>query len=370
MDGRGIERWLRLFFLSLSLSFSRHLSLNLFSVYLPIYLSICLSICLSIYLLYLCFCLSVHLSICPSVHLSIHPSIHPSTHPPIHPSTHPPIHPSTHPPIHPPTHPSIHPSIHLSVSTCQSVHLSHAMLLVCLSIYPFIHASTCPSIRLFKSRSWQLQNEASLRDSRNASSQLRNDEVLRDFLNFEVDSIKNEAILRDFLQKWKVACRADDLVPMHFAIFPVHLSKLLRLPRKSDARSYEVLHLSRKIMSANLKIWCSKMHPVSWNQRPDPNISDEDVSCIAPATRNALSQILCKCPMRAIVFESAAGRTRLTHFCQGAKSIGPATQNRIRTWKIARERQFLTLLTSKCASRHNGVHFVSTSQLPKVVRDR
>jgi len=67
-------------------------------------------------------------------------------------------------------------------------------------------------------------------------------------------NIKNEAILRDFLQKWKVACNADGLVPMSLAIFPAHLSKLLRLPRKSDARSYEVLHLSRKIISANLKI--------------------------------------------------------------------------------------------------------------------
>ena len=38
--------------------------------------------------------------------------------------------------------------------------------------------------------------------------------------------------------------------------------------------------------------------------------------------------------------------------------------------KVVRDRQFLTLLTSKCASRHNGVHFFDTfSQLPKVVRD-
>jgi len=70
----------------------------------------------------------------------------------------------------------------------------------------------------------------------------------------KVDNIKNEAILRDFLQKWKAECRADGLVPMRFAISPIHLSKLLRLPRKSDARSYEVLHLLRKIISANLKI--------------------------------------------------------------------------------------------------------------------
>ena len=86
---------------------------------------------------------------------------------------------------------------------------------------------------------------------------------------FEVQDIKYERILRDFLQKWKVECRADRLVPMRFAIFPVHLSKVLRLPRKIDARSYEVLHLSRKIILANLHIWYSKMQPLSGNQHPD-----------------------------------------------------------------------------------------------------
>ena len=43
------------------------------------------------------------------------------------------------------------------------------------------------------------------------------------------------------------------------------------------------------------------------------------------------------------------------------------------TSKKAQNPQFLTLLTSKCASRHNGVHFLdtfSTSEPPKVVRDR
>ena len=37
--------------------------------------------------------------------------------------------------------------------------------------------------------------------------------------------------------------------------------------------------------------------------------------------------------------------------------------------KVVRTPSVLYILTSKCASRHNGVHF-STSQLPKVVRDR
>ena len=54
---------------------------------------------------------------------------------------------------------------------------------------------------------------------------------------FEHDNVKNETILRDFFQKWKGACSGDGLVPMRFVILPVHLSKLLRLPRKNDARS-------------------------------------------------------------------------------------------------------------------------------------
>ena len=86
---------------------------------------------------------------------------------------------------------------------------------------------------------------------------------------FELDNIKNKASLRDFLQIWKVECSADGLVSMRFAIFPLHLSKVQRLPRKIDARSYEVLHLSCKIVLANLQIWCFKMQPISGNQRLD-----------------------------------------------------------------------------------------------------
>ena len=78
---------------------------------------------------------------------------------------------------------------------------------------------------------------------------------------FQVDNIKNKAILRGFLQKWKIECRVDGLVPMRFVVFPLHLPKVSRLPRKSDARSYKVLHLSRKIILANLQIECFKMQP-------------------------------------------------------------------------------------------------------------
>ena len=130
---------------------------------------------------------------------------------------------------------------------------------------------------------------------------------------FEVDNIKNEAILRDFLQKWKVECRADGLVPMRFAIFPLHPSKVLRLPLKSDARWYEVLHLSPKIISANLKIWCSKMQPLSGNQRPDLLTTLMNMSLVLRLPRKMhLLQILFRCPTPAIVFGSA---TKPSRFC-------------------------------------------------------
>ena len=50
---------------------------------------------------------------------------------------------------------------------------------------------------------------------------------------------------------------------MRFAVFSPHL------PRRSESRSYEVLHLSRKIILGNLKISCSKMEPFAGNRRPN-----------------------------------------------------------------------------------------------------
>ena len=122
---------------------------------------------------------------------------------------------------------------------------------------------------------------------------VKKEAVLRDcetFSIFEVDKSKNEAILRDvlnfrswqkqkrsnsadFLQKWKVECRADGLIPMHFAIFPVYVSKVLRLPRKIDARSHEVLHLLRKITSQN---WISDAP--KWNPRVPAGSSANRIS--------------------------------------------------------------------------------------------
>ena len=66
-----------------------------------------------------------------------------------------------------------------------------------------------------------------------------------------------------------------------------------------------------------------------------PNISHEHVFCIAPATENASLQILFKCPMPAIVFGNATKPSRFVHFWRGAQSLAPATRKHIWTSKSA-----------------------------------
>ena len=60
-----------------------------------------------------------------------------------------------------------------------------------------------------------------------------------------------------------------------------------------------------------------------------PNISEENISSSAPATRNTSLQILFKRPTHAVVFELATTPLRFTHFWQGAQSLAPAMQNHI-----------------------------------------
>ena len=143
--------------------------------------------------------------------------------------------------------------VHLSIY--RSIHLS-LYLSVCLSVCLSASLKTklfCETSSVFELDNIKTQQSARLPQFLNLTTS-KTKQFCKTSSFFEVDNIKNERILRVFLQKWKVECRADGLVPMRFAFFPVHLSKVLRLPRKSDARSYEALHLSHKIIPANLKI--------------------------------------------------------------------------------------------------------------------
>ena len=102
---------------------------------------------------------------------------------------------------------------------------------------------------------------------------------------------------------------------MRFAIFPVHVSKVLRLPRKKwsqvirSAAPVTQNHLSKpKDLILQNATLLRKSPP--W----PPNISDEHVSFIAPATRTASLRILFKCHTAAIVFEGATSPSCSAHF--------------------------------------------------------
>jgi len=187
---------------------------------------------------------------------------------------------------------------------------------------------------------------------------------------------------------------------MRFAIFPVHLSKVVRLPWKSDARTYEVLRLSRKIISANLKIGGSKVQPLSGNQRPDLLTALMNMSLVLRLPRKMhLSRFSSNAPRLPSFFQMLQNPHVLLTFDKVHNPLHLPREVTSERPNVARTCNAFNILTSKCASRHNCVHFFdiatskkwsdpgvfstfwlrsvlrtttactfSTSQLPKVVR--
>ena len=127
-----------------------------------------------------------------------------------------------------------------------------------------------------------------------------------------------------------------------------------------------------------------------------PNSSDENVSCTAPTTENASLQILFKCPTPAIVFWKC--RKTLTFCSLLTRSTIPCACHAKAHLNVQKWSEHGVFCTFWLPSRHNGAHFFhistsksglsmmcfvhfdfdmcfaatactfSTSQLPKVVR--
>ena len=188
---------------------------------------------------------------------------------------------------------------------CLSVYLS-----VCLSIYLTIGLSDY-LIYLSVCRSVCLSVRRSVRPSAVRPSVFLKEGILPDFLEkWQVtDPVRNPPISELADVKKKQFCEISSILIVNvkndcmescvqsewpctngFAIFhPISL----RLPRQREARSYEVLHLSCKATSANLKIRCSKLQPSLRKSLAWPtNISDKNVSSTARATRNAALQVI------------------------------------------------------------------------------
>ena len=107
------------------------------------------------------------------------------------------------------------------------------------------------------------------------------------------------------------------------------------------------------------------MQPLSGNQRPDLLTSLMNMSPVLRLPRKMhLSRSSSNVPRLPSFWEMRQKTSRFTHSRQGTESLAPATQNHIWTSKSGpSDRQFLTLLTSKCASRHSVHSFdISTSK--------
>ena len=168
--------------------------------------------------------------------------------------------------------------------------------------------------------------------------------------SFARGNVKNEANLRDFLnfrswqqQKWSNSARRPSKMESWVQSWRPRTNVFRFVFFRTTYLTYCACH--EKLVPGHTKFctYHAKSSQQSWrsdapkrnpsgNQRP-PNISDEHVSCTAPATQNASLQIVCKCPTPTIVFGNATQPSRFAHFWQGAESLAPATQNHIWTSK-------------------------------------
>ena len=155
-------------------------------------------------------------------------------------------------------------------------------------------------------------------------------------------------------------------MPMRFAIFPVHLSKVLRLPRKIDARSHKVLYLSRHIIAANLKIWCSKMQPLSGNERLDLVTSLMNMSLVLRLPRKMhLCRSSWNVPRLPTLLKLLQIRRVLLAF---DKVLNPLRQPRETTSEGPKVVRTCGVFNILIWVRATTVYTFSTSQLPKVLR--
>ena len=240
------------------------------------------------------------------------------------------------------------------LSVYLSIYLS--IYLFCLSVYLSIY-----SVFL---QDWKRRNSARLPQfPKMATSKTKQcGEASFNFRSWQHQKRSNSARLPSKMESSVHSWRPRTYA---FCFFPFHLCKVLRLPRKSDARSYEVLHLSRKIILANLKMWCSKMQCSPRKSAPDLLISLMNRS------------LALRLPREIHFCRSSANVPRLLSFLDMLQNphillIFGNAQNPLclprRTTserqKVVRTCGAFNILTSKFASRHNGVHFfdISTSK--------
>ena len=157
---------------------------------------------------------------------------------------------------------SLYLSIYLSIS------LSLSALSVCLSIYlqawKRSYSARLPQLNLTTSKPKQFCETSSIFELNNVKKRNISARLLQ-FWTWQHQKQSKSTRLPSKMESWVQRWQPRTNPFLQFFHSTCLESKVLRLPRKIDARSYEVLHLSQIIILANLQIWCSKMQPLSGN---------------------------------------------------------------------------------------------------------
>ena len=195
----------------------------------------------------------------------------------------------------------------------------------------------------------------------------------------EALKLQNEAFLRDFLQKWsfeaqkrscfarlpsKMTCRPDTW-PQNYNTFQRFLNGCFKSTAPATRK------LSRGIrtpVTATRNDPCEVTPPCHEICNPSTdsaskasNIDIAKHKIIAPATRNASFRSLFKSTTPANVFATLTNSCACHVFCNVSKSLRLPRETHFELQKTSRDRQFLTILTSKSLSRAGVVQFLRSS---------
>ena len=336
---------------SFSLFFSLFLSLSLsFSLFLSLSLSFSLFLWLPTYL-------PTDLSMYPSIHPSIYLSFHLSAYPSIYLS------------IYLSTYLSISLSLPVCLSICLSASLKRRLFCENSSVFELDNIKKAAIQRDFLGFcTWQ-------RQKRNSSARLPH------FLSWQHQKRSNSGRLPSEMESWVQSWRPRANAFCYFSSPSVQTTapatkKWCQVIRRAAPVTQNHLSKPEDLMLQNAT-------PLRKSVPGPPSISDEHVSCTATAMESASLQILFKCPTPAIVFGTA---TKPSRFAKRPKCSEPLSFFHFWLWNVRRARTACTALFRhrnfykyseaevfctfwlRNVLRATTADTFSTSQLPKVVR--
>ena len=279
------------------------------SVYLSVCLFVCLSVCLSAYL-------SVFVSICLSIYPSIYLSFHLSVYLSAHQSTYGSTYLSVYLPVDLSICLSIYLSVYLSISICLSIYLSVCLsiclcsrrLSIYLSIYLFVYLQAWK--RSYSARLPQLSKLTTSKTKQFCETSFKNGKW-----SAELTALYQCVLRFSRFICLKYCAYREKVTPSHTKCCSCHAKSI-------------------KIISANLKIWCSKMQPLSGNQRPVLLTSLMNMSLVLRLPRKMhLCRSSSNVPRLPSFWEMLQKSSRFAGFWQGAQSLAPATRSGIWTSK-------------------------------------